>query len=175
MGLFIIAANLSNISSKRALWILLLAIQETKNNNQMTRQNKRNTHPKIVFSDSSAVIFGRYKCGRHLFPLLWLLLFPSTFLEMLSFHSSIHSLVLSIIYLASIGDLQYCISFSCKSWFNIFIDYTPFKVTTKQWLQFPVLYSISFVCIYFIHNSLYLLIPYPYLSPLPVSLPTSNH
>ena len=44
MGLFIIAANLSNISSKRALWILLLAIQETKNNNQMTRQNKRNTH-----------------------------------------------------------------------------------------------------------------------------------
>ena len=50
MGLFIIAANLSNISSKRALWILLLAIHETKNNNQMTRQNKRNTHPKIVFS-----------------------------------------------------------------------------------------------------------------------------
>ena len=47
MGLLIVAANLSNVSSKRALWILLLALQETNNNNnnnQMTRQNKRNKH-----------------------------------------------------------------------------------------------------------------------------------
>ena len=42
-----------------------------------------------------------------------------------------------------------------------FIDYTPFKVITKQWLYFPVLYNITFLLIYFIFSNLYLLIPYP--------------
>ena len=52
-----------------------------------------------------------------------------------------------------------------------FIDYTPFKVTAKYWLYFPVLYNISLLLIYFIHSSLYFLISTPIL-PLPPSCPS---
>ena len=45
----------------------------------------------------------------------------------------------------------------------------------KQWLYCPVLYNISLLFIYFIHSSLYLLIPYPYLAPTPFILPRGNH
>ena len=37
------------------------------------------------------------------------------------------------------------------------------------------MYSISLQLIYFIPSSLYLLIPYLCLSPLPSPLPTGNH
>ena len=55
-----------------------------------------------------------------------------------------------------------------------FIDYTQFKVITKQGLHFPVLYNTFLLLIYFIHCSLYLLIPYPYIAPLPFPLPTGT-
>ena len=40
---------------------------------------------------------------------------------------------------------------------------------------FPGLFSISLLLICFIHNSLYFLIPYPYLAPPCFLLPTGNH
>ena len=39
---------------------------------------------------------------------------------------------------------------------------------------FSVLCNISLLLIYFIHSSLYLLIPYPYLAPLHFPLPIGN-
>ena len=38
-----------------------------------------------------------------------------------------------------------------------------------------MLYNTSLLLIYFIHSSLYLLIPYPYFAPLPSPLPTGTH
>ena len=40
---------------------------------------------------------------------------------------------------------------------------------------FSVLYITSLYLIYFIHISLYLLIPFPYFAPPPAPLPTANH
>ena len=40
---------------------------------------------------------------------------------------------------------------------------------------FPVLDNISLQLIYFIHNSVYPLIPSPYLAPPPFPLPTGSH
>ena len=34
-----------------------------------------------------------------------------------------------------------------------FIDYSSFKVITKQWLYLPVLHNISLLLIYFLHSS----------------------
>ena len=53
---------------------------------------------------------------------------------------------------------------------NIFTDYTPFKVITKYWLYFPLLYNISLLLIDFIDSNLCLSIPYPHFP-----LPTGNH
>ena len=38
---------------------------------------------------------------------------------------------------------------------SVFLDYTPFKVITKQWLYSPVPYDISFLLIHF-YSSLFL-------------------
>ena len=48
----------------------------------------------------------------------------------------------------------------------------PFKFITKSWQCFQMLHSISLLLTCFIHSSLYLLIPYPVLSPL--SFPLSS-
>lgn len=57
-------------------------------------------------------------------------------------------------------DLKYDICYRhTTSRVNIFIDYTLFKVITKWWLHFPVLYLMSLSLIYCIHSSWYFLIP----------------
>ena len=60
----------------------------------------------------------------------------------------------------------------CNMVIQYFIDYTSFKVITKY---FPVQYNISWLLIYFIHSSLYFLIPHTRLAPPPFPLPTGNH
>ena len=65
--------------------------------------------------------------------------------------------------LIEVVDLQGYISFRCTTQrFNIFLDYTPFKVILAV---FPVLYITSLHLIYFIPSSLYLFISFPYLAP----------
>ena len=58
---------------------------------------------------------------------------------------------------------------------SVCIDYIPFKVITKQWLYFPVLYSIFLLLMYFTHSNLYRLIPYSHPSPPHFPLPTGIH
>ena len=72
----------------------------------------------------------------------------------------------------NIVDLQYYISFRCTTqWFNIFLGYNLFKAIIKCWLHSLccTLHSCIFFILYF--SSLYLLIFYVYLAPLPPALP----
>ena len=64
----------------------------------------------------------------------------------------------------SLFDLQDCISFQYTQWCNVFIDYALFKIVTKQCLYFPVIQYIL-IAYLFIHSSLDLLFPYPFLAP----------
>ena len=53
------------------------------------------------------------------------------------------------------------------------------KVILHLWLLWNIGYVpcvVQYILVaYFIHNSLYLLISYPYVTPLPSPLPTGNH
>ena len=61
-----------------------------------------------------------------------------------------------------------------------FVGYTSFKVFVKYWLYSLCCtihpYSLlSYLLLYYIYGSLYLLIPYSYLAPTFFPLPTGNH
>ena len=53
-----------------------------------------------------------------------------------------------------------------------FKSYTPFIVIKYCYIPFIVQYILV---VYFIPNSLYLLLPYPYIAPPPFPLPLGNH
>ena len=56
-----------------------------------------------------------------------------------------------------------------------FKGYTPFMVIIKYWLYFPS-YTVQYTTVaYFIPNSFYLLLPYPYVPSPPFLLPSGNH
>lgn len=57
-----------------------------------------------------------------------------------------------------------------KQWFNIFIDYAPYKVIIIVFTIFSVVYITFLWLFYFIISSLYLLTSYTYL---PISRPLS--
>ena len=55
----------------------------------------------------------------------------------------------------------------------MFTSYTTFFLIIKYWLYSSFVQYILIA--YFIPNSLYLLIPYPYITPAPFHLSTGNH
>ena len=65
-----------------------------------------------------------------------------------------------------------CIHTHTHTHIHSFSDSFPIQVITEYWVEFPVLYSRSLLIIYFIYNSVYLLIPNSqfippsYVSPL---------
>ena len=65
----------------------------------------------------------------------------------------------------SIVDLQYHVSFRYTTWwFSHIYIYSfsgsfPLQFIKKYWVEFPVLYSRSWLVIYFIYSSVYMLIP----------------
>lgn len=82
----------------------------------------------------------------------------------------------NFIFLSSV-DLQYCVSFKhTAQWFNyvLFSDYFP--LDTYKILEFPGLYRKSFLLIYFIYCSWFVLITYlKFIYLLPPLYPLEHH
>ena len=111
----------------------------------------------------------------HISPVLNLLL-PTSHVFLFQYSLSYlgeHLLIAFFFYYWNIVDLQYCVSFRYSAKWLIYMcvcvyiciyifssDYFPLQVTIKYWIYFPVLYSKSLLLIYFMYNSLYLLISY---------------
>ena len=80
----------------------------------------------------------------------------------------------SFFFNCSIVDLQDYISsgiqHSDSQFLNVILHYSYYKILAV----FPMLYNISLQLTYFVHSSLYLLTPCPYLAPPCFPLPSGN-
>jgi len=74
-------------------------------------------------------------------------------------------------------DLQCRVRFRCTerwttyTYIYFFSDSFPIQKITEYWVEFPTLYSMFSLAIYFIHNNVHMSIPISQFIPLPLLIP----